>query len=76
MSDFIRIKAENGSEVSVPAHYEAAFGVKPLDKPATDRFGRPLPTKLRSDLGRSAESPAEAPAEAPARKGSVSKEKQ
>lgn len=75
MTDFIRIKAENGQEVSVPAAYEAAFGVKPLGKPATDRHGRPLPTKSPLRLGRNAEnSPAEAKAEAQARKGTVSKE--
>lgn len=74
MTDFVRIKAENGQEISVPASYVDAFGVTPLKKDATDRFGRPLPIKSPA-FGRSAESTsAEAPAEAPARKGSVSKE--
>ena len=45
MTEFIRVRADNGSEISVPATYEQAFEMKPLNKPATDRFGRPLPTK-------------------------------
>ena len=75
MTEFIRVKYDNGDEGSVPAAYEQAFGFKPLDKPAVDRFGRPLPTKQRASLARSADS-AEAPAEAPSRKsGTTSKEK-
>lgn len=74
MTEFIRVRADNGSEISVPAHYEQAFDMKPLSKDAVDRFGRPLPTKQRVNARQSADS-AEAPAEAPARKGTTSKEK-
>lgn len=73
MPGFIRAVL-NGVETSVPAAYEQAFDVKPLDKPAVDRFGRPLPDKPRATRARAADS-AEAPAEAPARKGTTSKEK-
>lgn len=52
MPNFIRVKFDDGSEGSVPAHYEQAFGFKPLDKPATDRFGRPLATKPRAEMPR------------------------
>lgn len=72
MPGFIRVKTTGGGEASVPAAYEAAFGLKPLSKPAVDRFGRPLPPKPRANL---AQESAEAPAEAPARKGNTSKEK-
>lgn len=72
MSGFIRVKDTAGGEVTVPAAYESAFGLKPLNKPAVDRFGRPLPPKPRANLSRES---AEAPAEAPARKGNTSKEK-
>ena len=73
MSEFIRVRAADGGEASVPAAYEQAFDMKPLAKPAVDRFGRPLPPKPRANLSRAAET-AEAPAEAQPRKA-TSKEK-
>lgn len=61
MSGFIRVKDTSGGKVTVPAGYEQAFGLTPLDEPAVDRFGRPLPPKPRtSPVRESAEAPAEA----------------
>jgi hypothetical protein len=75
MPDFVRIRTESGSEVTVTRQYAAACDVTPLDKPAVDAYGRVLPQKPRVRLARASATPsAEAPAEAPSRKGTSSKE--
>ena len=51
MPEFVRVRAENGAEVSIPASLAEAAGVKPLPKPATGNDGLPLPTKLRVPKG-------------------------
>ena len=51
MPEFVRVRAENGAEISIPASLAEAAGVKPLPKPATGNDGRILPTKLRVPKG-------------------------
>jgi len=51
MPDFVRVRAENGAEISIPASLAEAAGVKPLTKPAVGNDGRPLTTKLRVPKG-------------------------
>ena len=51
MSEFVRVRAENGAEVSIPAGHAEAAGQKPLSKPAVGNDGRVLPTKLRVPKG-------------------------
>lgn len=46
MSEFVRIKAENGYEVTVSKEFAEANGLEQLDPekhPAVDGNGRPLP---------------------------------
>jgi hypothetical protein len=46
MTDWVRIhNADAGKDITVSAALAEISGVKPLDKPATDRFGAPLPAK-------------------------------
>ena len=49
MSEFVRVKVENGAEVSVSASFAESRGLKPLDKPAADR-GRALPAKHKTSV--------------------------
>ena len=48
MTEFVRVRLENGSEASIPARAAEAAGLKPLKKPALGRDGRPLSTKHRT----------------------------
>ena len=52
MPDFVRVRAENGAEISIPASLAEAAGMKPLTKPAIGNDGRPLTTKLPRPQGR------------------------
>ena len=69
MSDFVRVREENGIEVSMPAAVAEAAGLKPLKKDAIHRDGSILPPKPRVPLGGASAETTEA------RSGSVSKEK-
>lgn len=51
MSDFVRVRAENGSEVSVPAAVAEAAGLKPLKQSAYSPDGSIRPEKHRVRLG-------------------------
>lgn len=51
MPKYVRVKHENGDEVTVGAVLAAALGLKPLKKPATSLDGRPLPPKPSRPLG-------------------------
>ena len=48
---FVRVRLENGSEVSVPEVVAETSGYKPLNKPTHGRDGRLLPPKHRVPLG-------------------------
>jgi len=60
MSDFVRVREENGVEVSMPARVAEAAGLKPLKKDATARDGSVLPDKPRVPLGGAAAETTEA----------------
>lgn len=45
MTDFVRVKCENGSDGSVSAEYAALLNLKVLDKPGADRTGVALVEK-------------------------------
>ena len=45
MTDWVRVKLDNGAEKSVSAGFAASHNLKPLNKPAADALGRPLRTK-------------------------------
>lgn len=51
MSEFVRVRAENGEEVSVPAAVAEGAGLKPLSKSAYANDGSLLPTKPRVSKG-------------------------
>jgi hypothetical protein len=56
MTDFVRVKLENGSEASVSAEFAELLDLKPLEKPAA-RGGVALPAKhnpLKKKSGASA----------------------
>lgn len=76
----VRIKAENGDEITVGEAFAESVGATPLSKPAVDRTGRPLPRKPALRLRRAeAETPEAGSTATPtlkARKASVSKENQ
>ena len=50
MVDLVRVRAENGAEVTVPATIAERNNLTPLDKPALNRSGLPLAPKERVDL--------------------------
>lgn len=54
MTDWVRVKLENGAEKSVSAGFAASHNLKPLSKPAADGVGRPLRTKYPVQLRGSA----------------------
>ena len=54
MPDYVRVRAQNGSEISMIRRSAEAAGLKELKKPATGRDGRPLPPKHRVPLGKAA----------------------
>ncbi len=48
---FVRVKdPDTGHEVSVTETFATAFKMTPLDKPAVDANGRPLPGKPKTEL--------------------------
>ena len=47
MAEFVRVRAENGDEVSIPEGLAEAAGIKPLNKPALSNDGTVAPTKHR-----------------------------
>lgn len=49
MSEFVRVKLENGAEVSVSPSFAESHDLKPLDKPAEYR-GRALPAKPKTTV--------------------------
>ena len=51
MSDHVRVRLENGAEVTMRRQAAKNAGLAPLKKPACGLDGRPLPTKLRTPLG-------------------------
>lgn len=48
MSEFVRVRLENGAEASIPAAQAEGAGLKPLDKAALLPDGSVAPTKLRA----------------------------
>ena len=52
MSKYVRVFIpESNKEITVRAEYAQAVGLQPLDKPAVNRRGNPLPEKVRVRLG-------------------------
>lgn len=49
--EWVRVRYENGTEGTTTRVKAEAAGLKPLDKPAVGRDGRPLPPKHRVALG-------------------------
>lgn len=47
MTNFVRVRLENGSEASIPESHAVMAGLAPLRKPALSRDGSPAPTKHR-----------------------------
>jgi hypothetical protein len=50
MSDIVRVKLEDGSEVSVGRSFAESHGLEPLDKPAVDNRGKALAAKPYVDI--------------------------
>ena len=48
---FVRVKLQNGDEVTVGEKAVKTFGATVIDKPAVDGNGRPLPTKQNIHKG-------------------------
>lgn len=59
MTNFVRVKLENGSEASVSAEFAKLHDLKPLDKPAAIR-GSALPAKHNPLKKKSGATPAAA----------------
>jgi len=51
MTEFVRVRLENGTEKSVPAIVAKRYGYKPLRKPTHTRDGALKPPKPRVPLG-------------------------
>lgn len=51
MTEFVRVRLENGTEKSVPAAVASRYGYKPLKKPTHNRDGALKPPKPRVPLG-------------------------
>jgi hypothetical protein len=67
MADFVRAyHPASNSDVTVTRGFAAAVGLRVLDKPAVDRFGKPLPAKPHRPVGgrRAATTPTDSPAPA------------
>ena len=54
MSEFVRVRLDNGTEKTVTTVVANRYGYKALDKPTHGRDGRPLAPKHRVPLGTSA----------------------
>lgn len=50
MPEFARVRLESGAEVTVSKPFAESHNLDVLDKPATDRFRRPLLAKYPVDL--------------------------
>lgn len=61
MTEFVRVRAENGDEISLPAEFAEVVGLKPLKKSAYGLDGQLLPTKPRVPLGGASAEDNEAP---------------
>lgn len=48
MSEFVRVRLENGAEASIPAEHAEMAGLEPLSKDAYAGDGSVIPTKLRA----------------------------
>lgn len=48
---FVRVKLQNGDEVTVGEKAAQVFGASVTEKPAVDGNGRPLPAKLNIHKG-------------------------
>ena len=79
MTEFVRVRLENGTEKSVPVAVAENHSYKPLDKPTHGRDGRLLPPKPRVPLGGAASATtadaARVTSDTKARSGSAPKEK-
>jgi len=49
VTEFVRVRLDNGAHKSIPAHRAEAANLKPLKQDALLRDGRPAPTKHRVD---------------------------
>lgn len=56
---FVRVKSPNGDEFTVGERAVKALGVTPIDKPAVDINGRPLPPKKNIHKGGSTKAASE-----------------
>jgi hypothetical protein len=54
MTDFVRVKLENGAEVSVSEGFAETHSLKTLDKPATDNRGAAAPAKPKTSVASAA----------------------
>ena len=52
MTEFVRVKLENGSEATVPAGFAKSHKLEPLDKPATHNDGTALPAKHKTTIAK------------------------
>lgn len=50
MTDFVRVKLENGSEATLPREFAEANKLEALDKPAVDQRGYALDAKHKANL--------------------------
>lgn len=67
MTDWVRARVPAGHEVTVSREYAKANKLEPVDKPAVDVNGRPLPMKPRINT-RKPDAPAnDSPATEPAK---------
>lgn len=61
MTDFVRVRVENGSHVSLDRDYAEAHNLKPLKQPAVGTDGRTLPAKHKTTVDKSAAASKEDP---------------
>lgn len=54
MTEFVRVKLENGADATVSAGFAKSHGLEPLDKPATGRDGKALRDKPRVSVAKRA----------------------
>lgn len=58
--EFVRVFVpESNSDVTVPRSMATSRGLKIIDKPAVNRYGKPLPPKPHQPLGTPKSSPAQ-----------------
>jgi hypothetical protein len=74
MSEFVRVRLDNGTEKTVSAVVASRYGYKPLDKPTHGKDGRILAPKHRVPLGTSASAKKSTPAKAKSAKADESQE--